>query len=365
MRILFVTGTLSHGGAQRVISVVANQLAEFGHDVSLIVFRRYEDEYPINERVQLLSLADSQDEYDGISGPKRVLMLRKLIKKVRPDVAVGFLEGGYGMYISSFGLGFKKVASARVNPLNLLEEGGSRGFLNRMWFRHADCIVMQTEGQIKLLPENSGWKNCKVIANPVSDAALAVSAHDYERPFTRIIMAGRLDDQKDYPIAIDAMKAAHEKHPDLRLDIYGDGDDRSLIEKKISDAGLQNVVSLKGWTQDILSEYEKSDLFVMSSKYEGMPNSLMEAMACGLVCVSTDCETGPSDLITDGENGFLVPVSDSTALAERIMQIAEMSKEKRSVIGTAAKDVMARDFSSEKIGRNWEELLTEVLKKGK
>ena len=365
MRILFVTGTLSHGGAQRVISVVANQLAEFGHDVSLIVFRRYEDEYPINERVQLLSLADSQDEYDGISGPKRVLMLRKLIKKVRPDVAVGFLEGGYGMYISSFGLGFKKVASARVNPLNLLEESGSRGFLNRMWFRHADCIVMQTEGQIKLLPENSGWKNCKVIANPVSDAALAVSAHDYERPFTRIIMAGRLDDQKDYPIAIDAMKAAHEKHPDLRLDIYGDGDDRSLIEKKISDAGLQNVVSLKGWTQDILSEYEKSDLFVMSSKYEGMPNSLMEAMACGLVCVSTDCETGPSDLITDGENGFLVPVSDSTALAERIMQIAEMSKEKRSVIGTAAKDVMARDFSSEKIGRNWEELLTEVLKKGK
>ena len=365
MRILFVTGTLSHGGAQRVISVVANQLADFGHDVSLIVFRRYEDEYPINEKVQLLSLADSQDEYDGISGPKRVLVLRKLIKKVKPDVAVGFLEGGYGMFISSLGMGFRKIASARVNPMNLLEEGGSRGFLNRLWFRHADCIVMQTEGQIKLLPESCGWRNCKVISNPVSDSALAVSAHDYGRPFSRIIMAGRLDDQKDYPMAIDAMKAVHERYPDLKLDIYGEGDDRGLIEKKISDAGLQGVVSLKGWTQDILSEYEKSDLFVMSSKYEGMPNSLMEAMACGLVCVSTDCETGPSDLITDGENGFLVQVGDSSALADRIMKIAEMPGEKRFEIGTAAKSLMERDFSSEKIGRKWEELLTVVLKKGK
>ena len=363
MRVLFVTGTLSHGGAQRVISVVANQLAAFGHEVSMIVFRRYENEYPIEGRVKLLSIASTQEEYDRISGLKRVMMLRKLIKEVRPDVAVGFLEGGYGMYVSSFGLGFKKIASARVNPVYLLDEGGSRGLLNRIWFRHADAVVMQTEGQIRLLPENSGWKNCKVIANPVSESALAVPGHDYSRPFSRIIMAGRLDDQKDYPMAIRAMRTVHESHPDLVLDIYGEGEDRALIEKEIKDCHLEGTVNLKGWSQIILDEYAASDLYVMSSKYEGMPNSLMEAMACGLVCISTDCETGPSDLITDGKNGFLIPVGDSTALAESIISGAGMSQERRSEIGNAARSLMQDEFSSEKIGRRWEALLEGILEK--
>ena len=360
MRILFVTGTLSHGGAQRVISVVANQLAEFGHEVHLIVFRRYENEYPISSKVKLYSIAGSQKEYDTISGFRRVRILRRMIRTIRPDAAVGFLEGGYGMYISSFGLHFSKVASARVNPVYLLEEGGSRGCLNRLWFRHADAVVMQTEGQIRLLPKGCGWHNCAVIANPVSDAALASPVHDYDRPAVRIIMVGRLDEQKDYPMAIDAMTIVHKCYPELKMDIYGEGDDRSLIERKINDSGLNGVVNLKGWTQDVLGEYEASDVFVMSSGYEGMPNALMEAMACGLVCISTDCETGPADLIDDGKNGFLVPVGDSAELARRIMDVAGMTPEKRAKIGNAAKSLMANEFSSEKIGRKWESLLMKV-----
>ena len=362
MRVLFVTGTLSHGGAQRVISVVANQLAELGHEVSMIVFRRYENEYPVSSKVNLLSMAASQEEYDHISGLRRVIMLRKLIRKVKPDVAVGFLEGGYGMYLSSFGMRFKRIASARVNPVHLLDEGGSRGLLNRIWFRHADAVVMQTEGQIRLLPKNSGWKNCKVIANPVSESALETPEHDFNRPFTRIIMAGRLDDQKDYPMAIRAMKTVHESLPSLVLDIYGEGEDQALIEKELNNSGLEGVVNLKGWSQSILDEYASSDLYVMSSKYEGMPNSLMEAMACGLVCISTDCETGPSDLITDGEDGFLIPVGDSEKLAECIVRVAGMSQEKRTGIGNSAKKHMRDEFSSEMIGRKWESLLKDLIR---
>lgn len=357
MRMMFVTGTLSHGGAQRVISVVANQLAEFGHEVHLVVFRRYENEYPVSDKVRLHSIAGSQKEYDTITGFRRVRILRKMIRTIKPQAAVGFLEGGYGMYISSLGLRFVKVASARVNPVYLLEEGGSRGLLNRLWFRHADAVVMQTEGQIRLLPRNCGWRNCKVIANPVSDAALETTEYDCSRPFARIVMAGRLDEQKDYPMAIDAMRIVHERMPELRMDIFGEGDDLAMLEGKIRESGLEGVVNLKGWTRNVLAEYAASDVYVMSSRYEGMPNSLMEAMACGLVCISTNCETGPSDLIDDGKNGFLVPVGDSAALAGRIMDVAGMTGEKRAEIGKAARRLMAEEFSSEKIGRKWEDLL--------
>lgn len=362
MKILFVTGTLSHGGAQRVIAEVSSQLVEFGHDVSVIVFRRYENEYPVDDRIRIFSLASSEDEYDRISSLKRAFMLRKIIRDIKPDVAVGFLEGGYGLFVSSLGMRFKKIASARVNPVYLLEEGGLRGFLNRLWFRHADAVVMQTESQIALLPRNCRWHRCTVIPNPASNTALSSHEHEYNRPVTRIVMAGRLDDQKDYPMAIEAMESVHTRFPEIRLDIYGEGEDHSALESKIRESGLDGVVNLKGWTQCILEEYGKSDLYVMSSKFEGMPNSLMEAMACGLVCISTDCETGPSELMSDGKNGYLIPVGDPVALSDKIIRIAEMSADERTEIGTNARKSISDRFSSEIIGKQWESLFDEVLR---
>lgn len=357
MKVLFITGTLTHGGAQRVISVVSSQLSGFGHDVSVIVYKKNENEYPIDSRVRLDYLAQSEEQYDRISSIGRVVLLRRLLKKIRPDVAVGFLEGGYGMFVSSIGLRFKKVASARINPRYILEEGGSRGALNKIWFKHADAVVMQTASQMKLLPKRCGWKNCTVIPNPVSESALKCPEHDFSRPFSRIVMVGRLNEQKDYPMAIEAMSLVHEKIPDIRLDIYGEGEQRAFLANKISELGLDGVVCLKGWTQDAMAEYENSDLYLMCSRYEGLPNALMEAMACGLVCISTDCETGPSDLISDGRNGFLIPVGDARRLAEMISFIAGLTAKERAAMGAEAKATISASYSSQAIGRRWEALL--------
>lgn len=357
MKVLFITGTLTHGGAERVISVVSSQLAGFGHDVSVIVYKKHAGEYPVDSKVRLHYLAQSEEQYDRISSLGRVILIRRLLKKIRPDVAVGFLEGGYGMFVSSMGLHFKKVASARINPRYILEEGGSRGILNNMWFNHADAVVMQTASQMKLLPSRCGWQNCTVIPNPVSESALKCPEHDFNRPFSRIVMVGRLDEQKDYPMAIEAMRLVHEKLPDIRLDIYGEGEQRVFLENKISELGLDGVVCLKGWTNDTLSQYGRSDLYLMCSRYEGMPNALMEAMACGLVCISTDCETGPSDLISDGRNGFLIPVGDSSSMAERIISIAGISAKERAAMGAEAKATILSSYSSQMIGRRWEALL--------
>ena len=144
MKILFLSGNLCDGGAQRVISVVASELAEKGHDVNLLLFSRNEKEYPLSEKVKIFSLADNFNDYQKISGLKRIIRVRRLLKQLKPEVAVGFLEGGYALYLSSFGLKLKKVSSARINPKHIIEQKGLRAFINKRWFKKSDAIVLQT-----------------------------------------------------------------------------------------------------------------------------------------------------------------------------------------------------------------------------
>ena len=110
-------------------------------------------------------------------------------------------------------------------------------------------------------------------------------------------------------------------YPNIKLDIFGTGEIKEELLAEIEEKGLQNNVFLKGWTTNTVKEYCEHDIYLMTSNFEGMPNSLMEAMAVGLPCISTDCETGPSDLIDDGVNGYLVKVNNATELAEKIKQI--------------------------------------------
>lgn len=360
MKIVFLSGNLCDGGAQRVISVVASGLAEKGHDVSLLLFARNEKEYPISDKVKITAIRDSFAEYSQLSGFARIVFIRKYLKNLKPQVAIGFLEGGYGLFLASLGMRFVKIASARIDPKIILEKKGGRAELDKIWFRCADAVVVQTSRQ-KEHAKGAGWKNQTIIANPVSDAALAVKPHNYDCPCRRIVMAGRLAAQKNYPMALNAMKKVLEKYPDAQLDIFGKGNLEDSLRIAIREMGLEGSVRLKGWTQDTLGEYANGDIYVMSSNYEGMPNALMEAMAVGLLCVSTDCDTGPEDLIVDGENGYLVPVGDADALADRLIQIMGMTPQQRKVMGETARKTMAEKFNKETITRQWEALLHKLI----
>ncbi|MBE7046064.1 MAG: glycosyltransferase family 4 protein [Ruminococcaceae bacterium] len=362
MKILFMSGNLTDGGAQRVISVATSYLADKGHDVTLLLYTRNEKEYPLSEKVKVLSLASSPEEYKKISEINRILLTRKLIKNTSPDVAIGFLEGGYGLFVSSFGMRFKKVSSIRSNPRLLWTVKGLRATIDKLWFHSSDAIIVQTESQVPLMKKRLR-KKCTVIANPVSDEALkrAKGESEYEN-CKKIIMAGRLATQKDYPVMINAMKKVVSKYPDVTLSIFGKGPLEGSLQAMIEESGLSDNILLKGWTNNTLDEYAKSDMYVMSSYYEGMPNALVEAMAMGLPCVSTDCETGPSDIITDGDDGFLVPVKGVDALAERILQIIEMSPEERKTMGEKAHNAIKDKFLSSKILNQWEELFEGLLK---
>lgn len=360
MKILFVSGNLCNGGAQRVISVIASSLAARGHEVSIYLYSRNENEYPVSPKVKITAMQDKYEDYQKMSGYSRMLFLRKYLKNLKPDVAVGFLEGGYGLFLSSIGMKFKKVASARINPQLLLAQKGLRAKINNLWFSCADALVLQTESQMDFVTSQMK-KNSVVIANPVSDYALVNKCDNYSDKCRRIVMAGRLTKQKNYSMALRAIKIVKEKYQDIHLDIFGKGVLKDAIEQEIIELDLLDNVTLCGWSQSTIDEFKMHDMYLMTSNAEGMPNALMEAMAVGIPCISTDCETGPSDLIDNGENGYLVEVDDSENLAKKIIDIIEMPLENRIGMGNKAHEKMRDSFNSDVIVNKWEQLFFDLL----
>lgn len=361
MKILFACGNLCNGGAQRVISIVSSYLAERNYDVHLLLFSRNEKEYPISEKVKIRSLGNSYEEYSAIPQMKRIQYIRSYLKEVKPDIGVGFLEGAYALQLASFGIKYKRIASARINPQYIMESKSLRSRINRRWFLKADKIVLQTESQFEMVPKS--WKEKSVIiANPVSEKALNKKIESYNQKCQKLIMVGRLDQQKNYPMAFKAIELIKEKYPDIHLDIFGKGALEESLQDLIDQMKLSDCIKMRGWTQNALEEYTEHDLFLMTSDYEGMPNALMEAMAVGLPCVSTDCETGPSDLISDGKNGYLVPVKDAEKLAKRVVDIIQMPFEERVKMGNLAHLTMREKFKVEIICQQWEEMINELIR---
>lgn len=359
MKILFVSGNLCDGGAQRVIAVVASKLAERGHDVHLLLYSRNEKEYPLSSKVNVKVLGSTFQEYSKISAFKRIILVRKYLKELKPQVAVGFLEGGYGLFVSSLGMRFPKIASARIKPDVILKAKGIRGTIDRIWFKHADAVVLQNEEQNKQVPNNL-WRNCIVIPNPVSQEALESSAVIQEK-VKRIVMVGRLAEQKNYPMIISCMKLIHDSHPEITLDIFGKGKQEQYLNSLINEYGLTDTVNLCGWTQDAIKEYQKSDIYVLSSNYEGMPNALMEAMAVGIPCISTNCETGPSELIENGVNGILVPAQDEKAMYQGLSSLIQLSQDERKKMGLAAKRFIGSQFNENRVAEQWERLFESLV----
>ena len=359
MKLAFISGNLGNGGAQRVISVVSSRLAERGHDVYLYVFSRSENEYDVSDKVHITYMAPGKEEYAKISSFSRFKNLRKFLKKIKPQAAVGFMEAGYALYIASFGMKIKRISAVRANPKYMFKRKGLRAKLNRIWFNSSDAVAAQTEAQKTLLPDNLKNKTT-VIPNPVSDGALENFKTEYGDKCRKLIMAGRLAAVKNYPMAFKAVSKVREKYPDISLEIYGSGKLSGELQKDIDDMGLCDNIKLCGWTENTPDEFKSRDIEILSSDNEGMPNSLMEAMAVGLPCISTDCENGPADLIVDGENGFLIPCGDADALADRIIKVIEMTKDERQKLGENAHSAMQNKFSCDIIAEKWESFFEDI-----
>lgn len=350
-KLIVSIATLGSGGAERVLSVLSSSLADSFGSVQYVLWEGGEPFYPIDKRVKIVSLP----EISGKLGRNRQMTtFRRFIKQERPDLVLSFLTP-YNMLVLLFTIGLKQkvVISERTDPKRLLAGGKVGLWLRDCLYRRAEGILTQTDYAKSCYDEKFAGKT-KVIYNPVtmSDEQVGMALRTPKEHV--FVTAGRLEPVKDQTTMIGAFAQFHLSHPDYRLIIYGEGPMRESLQKVIEERGLQNAVTLAGRTNDLWNKIASAEAFLLTSEYEGMSNALIEAMCLGLPVISTKV-AGATDLVKDGENGFLIDVHDRDSLSERMNCLAE-DAELRERMGDKA-SVVYDLVRQDKINEQWVDYL--------
>ena len=249
---------------------------------------------------------------------------------------------------------FPVIISVRNDPVK--EYAGTfRQTMMRGFYPKASSYVFQTRMARDYFKFSTHiMENSTVIPNPIARDFLNLAPA--EKRNREIVAVGRLEKQKNPMLLLHAFEKVRKKHPEYQLVFYGEGSLRKELEQAIRTRGLAQAVQLRGNTSDVKGAIREAALFVLASDYEGMPNALMEAMALGLPCISTDCPCGGSAfLIRDGENGWLVPVGEEEALARQMCKVLE-NPEKAREAGCAAQEI-TKQLNPDVIYRTWDEML--------
>lgn len=320
IRILFVVPFLSSGGAERVVSIWASELAKLESDVHVLVHYRVEEEYSLYDTVKIHALTGGKSAYSELCAIQKLQRLRKKIIEINPDVILPFITHvGIMTTIANLGLKSCIVETIRTNPRCSPRNRLLRWLRNFSVVMASRCIV-QNQEQKNYFP-NWLWRHIEIFPNPISDEFIQDGKVFFSNEIRRIVAVGRLEEQKNYPLLIEAVSKVVSNDSNIELRIYGEGSQEENLRQLISTRGVSDRVFLCGRTSRVREVLMESDLYVLCSNFEGMPNSLMEAMATGLPCISTDCPTGPSELIENGVNGYLIPVNDEKRLVQVINHI--------------------------------------------
>ena len=365
MYILLLTSSMSVGGAERVASMLANAWALRGDRVTLMptFSGRGECFYQVSPNVRLVYLADlvASRARTWINGIIRLRALRRFISTERPDVIVSFLSNvSVATVIASLGLGIPVIVSERHDPFVI-----PTPLLWRMACRFtyplADALMVQTQA-VAAKYASVGWalRRIRVIHNPISEEIINIHHHIGGAASMHLLSVGRLVEQKQFDVLIRVFASLARVYSGWSLRIVGEGPLRSALQKQITKLGLDERVVLTGRSTAIGEELADADVFVLTSKHEGFPNALLEAMTVGLPCVTFDCPSGPRDISLDGQVALLVPLNDERALGltlERLILDAEL----RASLGARARASVIERFALNKILEQWDVLFKEVV----
>lgn len=313
---VFVIPTLSIGGAERVVSVLASAIAETGNDITVLKYYRSEKEYSLSPGVRVVNLSGgNRDAYDAMSYCHKVRSIRKVLCDFKPDIVIPFMFSvAMAVLFASVGLKTNVVQTIRINPALGPSSRIQRALRDCLVYR-SKCTFVQNEQQRNYFKRAGG--KVHILYNPVSSSLFTLWPKGADDVFT-VCGVGRLTHQKNFTLLIDSFAAAFPNGEKAELKIFGDGPLMGELKNYITSIGSKARIRLEGRSERIDEELVNSNLFVLSSNFEGMPNALIEAMAIGLPCISTDCPTGPSDLIESGKNGQLVPVGDVDTMSKAI-----------------------------------------------
>ena len=360
-KVTFFLGGLSGGGSERVVCNFANYLCNKGIEIQILTVGDDESSYSLNKEIKRICLTKKTDKsFFFFNLIKRIFRFLCFIRKNRTDVYVVFLPvTTILILLFKFMIRSPVVASERALPS--IYSLRKQKMLRRL-AHLADGWVFQTQSQEQ-------WYGCCVesvpkviIPNAINEEFLDVVNDGVNEKI--VVSSGRLTKQKNHALLIKAFALVLKKIPDYKLIIYGEGPERGNLESLISLLNLRDKVLLPGYSTEIKKEMCCASLFVLSSDYEGMPNALMEAMALGIPCISTDCGgNGAKYLIENGVNGLLVPVQDEKIMAESIEKIL-INPELAKSLGENARKIRDR-LSPEKIYGEWENFILSLVKNAK
>lgn len=348
MKILIVTSSLAPGGAERVVSVLANKWREAGNDITILLFHDKPIFYDISPRISVRVLRSKHDNV-YINKLSKYYEIRKSVISSKPDVVLSMPEE-IGIYVlgTLIGISVPVIVSERNNPWVMPYKKVTR-ILRKLLYNKASGVIFQTQ-QAQSFFSESIRKKSAVINNPVDMRRIPTRAQGKRKKI--IAGAGRLFEQKNFRLLIEAFELVQKNHSDYKLVIFGEGYQKDELLTYASNVLAPGSFEFPGQKQNLLELINDVSVFVLSSDFEGMPNVLLEAMLMGVPCVSTDCPSGgPAEIITNGENGFLVPVKNPQLLADRICQIIDNDRLSYQFSKNAIK---IRDkFDSNIVSKEW------------
>lgn len=349
MKISFFIGSMGGGGAERVISILANHYASKGWKVDIALLLKNEVGYKLDGRINIVDLTGRQASYLK-NLPGWVMKIRKYLKTSKPDRVVSFV-GRINVLVlmSSLGLKIPVVASERNDPKH---DGRGKFMLslcNKSYsFKHCTAIVHQTKYEESCFNSLLARKSY-IIPNPIEVNVERTQENKY-----RIVTAGRLIEQKNHKMLVEAVSYLSKEFSKLCVDIYGDGALKDKLQQQIDDVCLSERVKLCGNVSDLHHRINTASIFVMTSDFEGLSNALLEAMMLGLCCITTDYP-GVEEVIVDEKNGIIVPRGDARALGEAIKRVVKDDALRHTLRCNALET--SKRYKKESVLKMWEQVI--------
>ena len=338
-----------------MVAALANRFHELGHEVKIVVVDNGDENvYYTHKDIEFVHIEKPSNPITDLLHRARVM--RKYFKEYQPDVILPFTtQKNVSVLLATLFTKHTVIISERNNPYQDPQNRILR-ILRKLLYFTSDGYVFQTSGAKEFFSKKIQKKSC-VIANPLSE--------DLPMPWTgerkkNIVMVNRLDPQKNLKMAVDAFEEVVKKHPDYCLEIFGKGPLKEELEAYVAAKGLSDKVYFRGFCKQVTQKTVDAGIYLITSDFEGMSNSLMESLAIGLPCISTDHPTGGARaLIKDHENGILIPVGDTQACVSALLEVIEDEALAQKLSQNAAK--LRDELTVERIADQWLAYIKHVL----